>query len=234
MKYFRTSMAAVILMAVLSGGMLLLSGCSASEDLVQETYLFAVGTDRCTVREALVYLVNMQEAYTDDVGESLWSSIVSGDAAAQDTAEDLVISRLLYIYCLDQMAQNESVTLTEEEEGLIEQAAAAYLETVTEEDAAQLGIDAEDIAEYYAHFALAEKYYDEKTADVIISQTASSEAEQEALLAEAKEEAIDAVYEEFIAGVQIEVDDSVLSEAAEGTDGVTTNQFFEVYNTYMQ
>lgn len=234
MKQIRALFPATILIALFTGMMLLLSGCSVMEEEVQESYLFAVGTGRCTVQEALIYLLNIQGAYTDDIGDSLWPSMVSGDASVQETAEDLVISRLLYIYCMDQMAENEGVALTEEEENLISSAAAAYMETLTASDLEILDVDAGDIEEYYAHFALAEKYYDEKTADVIISQTASSEEEQEALLEEAKEAAIEADYEEFLAGVQIEVDETVLSEAAEAAGNVTTNQFFEIYNGYMQ
>lgn len=217
--------AAVILPAIL------LCGCSGS--LTGNESLFEIGTTACSLKEARVYLVNMREVYENDSGLDLWTQIASGDASAEEDLEDLVITRLLYIYCLDLMAQEEGVSLTEAEEAVLSEAAQVYMDTLTDADQAYLDVSMEEVAEYYGHFALAAKYYDLKTADVILTQTASSDAQQEALLEEAKADAISAEYEAFVAGVTITVDDEALSGESDETADVTTNQFFAIYNEFM-
>ena len=187
------------------------------------------------MKEANVYLANMRGIYADDLGTDLWSAIdASGDASAEEKLEDLVISRLLYIYCLDQMAEAAGVSLSAAQEALITQAAEAYYATLTEADLDYLDVSVSDLEKYYSHFALAESYYEQETADVVLSEAASSEEEEEEMLAQARAEAIEAQYETFIAGVEIAVtDDPFGDDAQEASSEVTTNQFFSVYNACM-
>ena len=222
-----------IMMIFLAAVLCVLSaGCESTSE---NKYLFAVGGEKCTMKEANLYLVNMRDVYSDDLGTDLWSQIdTSGDATAEEKLEDLVISRLLYIYCLDQMADAAGVTLSADEEDLIVQAAEAYYGTLTEADLSYLDVRSSELEEYYGHFALAEKYYEQETADVVLSEAASSEEEEAQMLAAAREEAIAAQYEAFIAGVEIAVADDPFGEDAEAAaEGVTTNQFFSVYNEYI-
>ena len=230
MRKFIIVMAAVLL-SLSAAGCGLASSASSGKNR-----LFDIGEETCSVKEGLVYLVNMRNAYSDYAGLDLWDAISadsSGDASAEEKLEELVYSRLLYIYCLDLMAQEDDITLSAAEEALISQAAQAYYESLSDTDLAYLDTDTSDFELYYTHFALAEKYYEKKTADVTLSSAASTEEEEEQLLEAAKEEAMEAYMEAFVSTVEITIYEGALLQTASGDAQVQTAVFFSIYNEYV-
>lgn len=61
--------------------------------------------------------------------------------------------------CLDQLAKEKEMELSEEEKEKTAQAAEEYFASLTEEETAYMGVSESDIKEYYEHYALAQKVY---------------------------------------------------------------------------
>ena len=61
--------------------------------------------------------------------------------------------------CMDLLAESQEVSLSEEEKANVASAAKEYYASLSEDEVAYLAVTESDIAEYYAHYALAQKLY---------------------------------------------------------------------------
>ena len=143
---------------------LLVSGCSigGKEVVVSEAMtnrqLFKIGTTTCSLKEAKVYLVNYQNIYGTAYGLNLWEHDF-GDDSLKDYVKNITMQELTQVVCLDQLAKEKEMELSEEENGKTAQAAEEYFASLTEDEIAYMGVSESDIKEYYEHYALAQKVY---------------------------------------------------------------------------
>ena len=158
MKNIRGLLAVCLLFCVL------LTGCQIGDKSIvvlkplSNRYVFQIGEVSCGVKEAKLYLANYQniygEAYTLDLrGHDF------GDESLEEYIKTITMNKLVTVACMIQLAEQQGLALTEEDEANILEAAGAYYDSLTEEDKDYLGVSEVDIAEYYRHYVLAQKVY---------------------------------------------------------------------------
>lgn len=120
--------------------------------------VFRIGNVSCGLKEAKVYLVNYQNIYGTAYGLDLWQHDF-GDSSLENYVKNITMQELAQVVCLDQLAKEKEMELSEEENGKIAQAAEEYFASLTEDETAYMGVSESDIKEYYEHYALAQKVY---------------------------------------------------------------------------
>ena len=142
----------------------LLTGCKIGnkEVIVSNTLnnrqVFRIGNVSCGLKEAKVYLVNYQNIYGTAYGLDLWQHDF-GDSSLENYVKNITMQELAQVVCLDQLAKEKEMELSEEEKEKTAQAAEEYFASLTEEETAYMGVSESDIKEYYEHYALAQKVY---------------------------------------------------------------------------
>lgn len=160
--------------------LLLTSGCSIfqKEIVVTKTLsskqLFSIGNTTCSLKEAKVYLLNYQNLYGTAYGLNLWEHDF-GDDSLTDYVKNITLQELTQVVSMDELAKKEQVELDEKEKDLVAQAAEEYYASLSEEERSYLDVSEKDLAEYYAHYALAQKLYRSLT-DAVNSEVSDDEA----------------------------------------------------------
>ena len=122
-----------------------LTGCQiGNKDIVvsgtlSSRQVFTLDKSACSLKEAKVYLANYQNIYGTAYTIDLWQHDF-GDASLLDYVKDITLEELTRVYTMDLLAQSQEVTLSEDE-------------------TAYMYVAETDIAEYYTHYALAQKLY---------------------------------------------------------------------------
>lgn len=161
----KMSLPGVLLAACMA---LTLSGCQiGNKDIVVSNTLtnkqvFKIGGSACGLKEAKVYLTNYQNIYGTAYTIDLWQHDF-GDDSLTDYVKNITLEELTRVYCMDLLAESREMALSEEELKSVAEAAAAYYESLSEEEIAYIGVSELDINEYYSHYALAQKLYNSLT-----------------------------------------------------------------------
>ena len=158
-------------MALMLSG-LSLTGCRIgntefvlSEKKMDHKTVFTVDDMSCTVREAAIYLCNYRNIYGNVYGVDLWEH-ESSKAELEEYVRGIAIEELTRIVCMDLLAGQQSVTLSEDELSQIEELAEEYYKGLTEDDLAGMGVSQSDVRLAYEHYALAAKVYHSMTMSV--------------------------------------------------------------------
>ncbi len=165
MKNIRALLAVCLLFCVL------LTGCQIGDKSIvvlkplSNRYVFQIGDVTCSVKEAKVYLANYQNIYGEAYTLDLWRHDF-GDESLEEYIKTITINQLVTVACMTQLAEQQGVVLTEEDESNILDAAATYYGSLTKEDRDYLGVSEIEIAEYYRHYALAQKVYHYLTGEI--------------------------------------------------------------------
>ena len=161
MKIRKKRRAGFVLLAVI----LCLNGCNFgktsavfSEDLGKNE-VFRIGNTVCTLPKAKVYLCNYQNIYGSAYGINLWEHETE-DHSLEEYVKDITISELTRVICMDELAKQQELTLTEEEKKAAQTAAKAYYESLTQEEISYMEISESILGEMYQDYALAQKLYD--------------------------------------------------------------------------
>lgn len=128
-------------------------------------YVFQIGEVSCSVKEAKVYLANYQNIYGEAYTLDLWQHDF-GDDSLEEYIKTITLNELVTVVCMTQLAEQKGLALTEEDEANIAEAASAYYESLSEADRDYLGVSESEIAEYYRHYALAQKVYQFLTSEI--------------------------------------------------------------------
>lgn len=160
-----------MMMGIGMASMLLLSGCQfGNKDIIVSKKLnnrqaFQIGSSVCSMTEAKVYLINYQNIYGTAYGIDLWDGNY-GDISLEKYLKDVTISELSQVVCMDLLAKEQEITLSEKEKEQMKEAAKAYYETLNEEELSYTGVTESELAAYYEHYALAQKVYNSLTKGV--------------------------------------------------------------------
>ncbi len=148
-----------------------LSGCQiGNTDVIVSKSLnnkqaFRIGSEVCSMSEAKVYLVNYQNIYGTAYGINLWEGDY-GENSLEEYVKDITISELSQVICMDLLAQEQEIELSEKEREQIAKAAEEYYSSLNDEEIAYMGAAESDFVTYYEHYALAQKLYDSLTEGV--------------------------------------------------------------------
>lgn len=156
----------IILVSMLSG---LLSGCSLGNtefviDLnnVGRNDIFSINGMDCTKDEAKLYLCNYQNIYGSAYGLDLWQYDYTNmdiEVTLEEYIKELTIAELSNIMCMNQLAEQQGITLTEDEEKWVSQATDEYYKSLSKEELRYIGIDKIELKEIYERYAIAQKLY---------------------------------------------------------------------------
>lgn len=157
----------LVVAAILLSGML--SGCSNGNaeieidlNTVGRNEVFSINGSACTKEEARLYLYNYQNLLGYEYGIDLWQHDY-GDIAEEDTLEayvkDVTLAELANVMCMNQLAETREITLTQDEENKVFEAADEYYESLTKEERRAIGLDKSELKDIYEKYAIAQKLY---------------------------------------------------------------------------
>lgn len=159
-----------ILALILS--MIFLTGCrigntefTLGKEKVTSKAVFTVNEKECSLQEARLYLCNYRNLYGTAYGINLWENIPDKEEL-EVYVKSITLSELIRIVCMDLLAEEQEIELTEEERNLAVQAAEVYYATLSKDEIAFMDITQKDIEEFYCHYAIAQKLYNSLTQGV--------------------------------------------------------------------
>lgn len=129
---------------------------------VGRNHVFSINGEKCSKEEARLYLCNYQNIYGYAYGMNLWEydfSQLEEGASLEDYVKDVTLTELVNIMCMEQLAKQQEIMLTEEELEKVEKAAEEYYETLSKEERSYIGADKAKLKTYYEKYALAQKIY---------------------------------------------------------------------------
>lgn len=157
-------LAALAMMASLSGCRFGKTSVVLNEELGKNE-VFQIEDTVCTLPEAKVYLCNYQNIYGTSYGINLWEH-ETDDNSLEKYVKEITISELTRVICMDELAKQQEITLTEEEEKTAETAAKAYYDSLKEEEISYMEVSESILVEMYRDYALAQKLYASLTGSV--------------------------------------------------------------------
>lgn len=150
---------------------LLFSGCTVGNKEVVVTFnmgskdVFTVGDRTCNLSEAKVYLCNYKNLYGTGYGIDLWEhASVSDDL--ESYVKEITVSQLTRIYCMDALAADKGITLSEAEQSQAAEAATAYESSLSDAERTYMDVSVESLTQMYQNYALANKLYTSLTGSV--------------------------------------------------------------------
>lgn len=124
--------------------------------------VFSINGMDCTKEEVRLYLCNYQNIYGYEYGIDLWKYDF-GDVPEEETLEayvkEVTLVELANVFCMNQLAEEKDISLTDEELQLVAQATDEYYESLSKEERKYIGIDKGKLKKYYQKYALAQKVY---------------------------------------------------------------------------
>lgn len=159
-------------LGVALGLVTLLCGCQIGntqfvfqKDTANKKEVFSLNGEVCSLTEAKLFLSNYRNIYGNAYGVELWN-FDFGEESLEDYIKEVTIDELTRIACMEQIAKEKEVKLTEEEEEKVNEMAEIYYESLSEEELSYIGVSQKNIENYYESYALAQKLYDSLTRNV--------------------------------------------------------------------
>ncbi|MCI6242459.1 MAG: peptidyl-prolyl cis-trans isomerase [Agathobacter sp.] len=148
-----------------------LSGCRIKDTEIRletsnlKSYknVFQINDYKCNVHTAKLYLCNYRNLYGKVYGMDLWKESETG--ALETYVKDVTIQELSRIACMDLLAKNEGMSLSEEEQKKAGQAAEEYYQSLNEAERSFMDVRKKDVQKAYEEYALADKLYETLTED---------------------------------------------------------------------
>lgn len=120
--------------------------------------VFRIGDAVCTVPEMMVYLTNTQNQYESVYGPEVWN--ISRDGVTlEENVKETVLAKMAQIKTMYLLAQDRGVELDEAESRKVEQAAAEYYDSLSEDARDLMGVEQGTIERLYEEYALSDKVY---------------------------------------------------------------------------
>lgn len=149
----------------------LLCGCSIGGQKVvltsgvSKNEVFKIDGQKCSVKTAKVYLANNQNIYGKSYGIDLWEQNYKTDEL-EEYVKDITLEQMTKVVCMDLLAAERGITLSEEESAKAMARAKNYFESLNAAELEYMGVDEADIVKIYENRALARKLYDSLTQSV--------------------------------------------------------------------
>lgn len=120
--------------------------------------IFRIEGISCRVPEIMVYLTNSQNQYESVYGSEIWKANAEGVTLEQNI-KDTALARIAQIKTMNLLAREYKVELSEQEQGMVAEASAAYFASLNDREKELMGVTQETITGLYAEYALANKVY---------------------------------------------------------------------------
>lgn len=127
--------------------------------------LFRIGDISCTMPEYMLLLTNMQNEYELVFGEQIWDASFE-DTTLEENIKDIALAQIAQMKSIYLLAGQKDIVLSQEEESLVEQAAAEYFSSLNETETKQLAVTEKTVEELYRECALVQKTYQQIIARV--------------------------------------------------------------------
>lgn len=141
---------------------LMLMGCGSDYVITtgfRDNELFRIDKLSCFKEEYLVYLTNVENQYSNAFGDEIWQQSVN-DRMVEEDVMQTVLARLVKIKIMNLLAEQNELSLSEEELKQAENAAEAYYNSLSEgELEAFEDIRKEQVKTMYEEYALAQIVY---------------------------------------------------------------------------
>jgi foldase protein PrsA len=125
---------------------------------LKEDEIFRIDRESCTMAEMMVYLTNTKNQYESVYGEQIWNISMDG-YSLENRIKENVLAKIAQIKTMYLMALDRGVTLTEQEEQLVVNAASDYFNTLSETEIEAMQVDLTLIEKLYRQYAFANKVY---------------------------------------------------------------------------
>lgn len=168
-KGIRKKLAVLLAAAVMAGSF---SGCGLMEntEIVFTTglsgeQLFKIGKSVCTLPEAMIYVMDYQRQYEGVYGVEMWEHDFGG-ITFENYVKDTIVDQLASMKAITLLAGDYEVSLSNDEEEKVSQAAEDYYGALTEEQIEYMDLELKDVESLYRDHALSGKVYEEITKNV--------------------------------------------------------------------
>ncbi|MCI7107756.1 MAG: peptidyl-prolyl cis-trans isomerase [Lachnospiraceae bacterium] len=119
--------------------------------------VFQINDYKCDISLAKLYLCNYRNLYGQVYGLDLWKE---GSTDSLETyVKDVTIQQLSRIVCMDLLAKQQEMKLSDEECRLVKAASEEYFDSLSAEERSYMGIHKKDVEKAYEDYALADKLY---------------------------------------------------------------------------
>lgn len=143
---------------------------------VGRNHVFSINGEKCTKEEARLFLCNYQNIYGYAYGINLWEyddKKLADDSNLEEYVKAITLSELANIMCMEQLAEQQELTLTEEEKDKVEKVAEEYYASLSKEERSYIGMDQNKMKRFYEKYAISQKLY--KTLTQGISEEVSDD-----------------------------------------------------------
>ena len=127
--------------------------------------VFRIGDESCTKAELMVYLTTTQNQYESVYGTEIWNTSLNG-VTLEENVKETVLAKIAQIKTMYLLALEKELSLDEQEEELVKQAAEEYFQSLNEVEIEQMGVELKTIETLYREYALADKVYQHIIQDV--------------------------------------------------------------------
>lgn len=146
-----------------------LTGCTIGNteivfntNYVGRRQVFSINGDKCTREEARLYLCNYQNIYGYAFGLNLWEyedGQLKDGKTLEAYVKDVTLAELANIMCMNQLAKQQEIELTAEEQEKVTKATEEYYDSLSKEERSYIGIDKSKLKKFYQKYAVAQKLY---------------------------------------------------------------------------
>lgn len=144
----------------------MLGACENPMEAVVAKPVFKVGIESCSKNDAKVILMNYQKEYSNLYGIDMWEHDYGQEQSLEDYIKDLTLAQMAQVYTLDIIASEKEVTLSEEEQKKVAEAAKTYLDGLDNTEREYVGVSEKQAEKLFERYLLADKIYESLKTDV--------------------------------------------------------------------
>ena len=144
----------------------MLGACGNPLEAVIAKPVFKVGSESCSKDDAKVILMNYQKEYSNLYGIDMWEHDYGQEQSLEDYIKDLTLAQMAQVYTLDIIASEKEVTLSEEEQKKVTEAAKTYLDGLDDAEREYVGVNEKQTEKLFERYLLADKLYESLKTDV--------------------------------------------------------------------
>lgn len=129
--------------------------------------IFKMEEESCVLEEANILMANYKNLYLKAYGGELWDRSQAGqDYTLEAYIKEVTLSQMAKMTCMNLLAKEQKVVLTDSEQAEVLLASKAYFNTLTKGEIEELNTSREIVTKLYEKYALATKLYTELTVGV--------------------------------------------------------------------
>lgn len=120
--------------------------------------VFRIGERSCTRAELMIYLATTKNQYEEVYGEEIWQTSLNG-VTLKDNVKETVLEKIAQIKTMYLLAKEKEISLSEQEEQAVKQAAFEYFSSLSDVEIELLEVSVDTVETLYTEYAMANKVY---------------------------------------------------------------------------